>query len=735
MKQNNFLKIAFLFLFLFVFIFNSKAQSAGDIAFVGFNTDGDKDFAIVALADIAANSTIYFTDDSTTGVGSPSALTGGEGTITWSSGSNIINAGTIVIFSDLDNDSNPNFGVNIGSITRSGSFNISSSRDNIIAYIGTLGTPTTYIAAIQIGTASSGSYVIGPFDGDGITLTNTTLVIGTSLILADNSASPDGGVYNGSRSGQVSFSGYYSDIEDNSNWSTSTTDGESFLPFSQEAFTTNTTNWSGGTSSVWNLAGNWDNGIPTSSSLANIPEVGTAPIISSTATVGNLNITEADGLTISSGGSLIVGGTSTGNVTYNRTLTIDADNAKSWHLVSSPVSGEIMTDIRANNNLLTNGSSLVSFATYDNTTDANGDWVYFGNTATDALTNGRGYSAKVSSGDLSFTGTINTSNVSIALTQGSGGSGNNFNLLGNPYTSSINSGDFITQNTSELTQAEIYVWEEASEQYLTKLSSANFKVSPAQGFFVEASSTNSVVFSKGIQSHETDNFQKSVNTRPEVKLNVTDGSLNRFADIYYINGTTTGFDNGYDGKLFGGVSHSFAVFSNLVDNSNTEKYQIQSLPDSNYENMVVPIGGKEIVFTAEALNLPSGIKVFLEDRELSKFTRLDEVNSSYKITLGSALSGSGRFFLHTRSSALSTDDIALSGINIFATNKNTLRVTGVNDTNTSIKIYNILGKKILDTSFASKGVADVNLPNFTSGVYIVQLTTEKGKLSKKIVLE
>ena len=110
-------------------------------------------------------------------------------------------------------------------------------------------------------------------------------------------------------------------------------------------------------------------------------------------------------------------------------------------------------------------------------------------------------------------------------------------------------------------------------------------------------------------------------------------------------------------------------------------------------------------------------------------------NSSYKITLGSALSGSGRFFLHTRSSALSTDDIALSGINIFATNKNTLRVTGVNNTNTSIKIYNILGKKILDTSFVSKGVADVNLPNFTSGVYIVQLTTEKGKLSKKIVLE
>ena len=37
--------------------------STGDISFTAFNADGEDDFAIVALADIPANTTIYFSDN------------------------------------------------------------------------------------------------------------------------------------------------------------------------------------------------------------------------------------------------------------------------------------------------------------------------------------------------------------------------------------------------------------------------------------------------------------------------------------------------------------------------------------------------------------------------------------------------------------------------------------------------------------------------------------------------
>lgn len=415
MKQKYFLN----FFCFFLFSITSFAQSAGDIAFVGFNADGDDDFAIVALADIAASTTIYFTDTETTGVGSPSALAAGEGTITWNTGETTIKAGTIISFTDVDSDANTDFGASIGTITRSGSFTLSASKDGIIAFIGSdSSTPTTYIAAIQIG---NDNIHLGPFDGDAITLTNTGLVIGTSIIVADNSASPDGGHYSGSRSSETSYSDYYSEIETNGNWTTSTTDGEQYLPYSQEAFTINTTVWTGGTSSVWNLAGNWDNGIPTSSSFVSIPDVATSPIISSgtTANAGNVtiaaselltinaanaltvngNLTITGDLTINTGGSLIVKGTSTGNLKYIRSIA----TTDKWYLVSSPVVGETSADIITNSVSIPQGGvggTQFAIGTYSD------GWTY---NYSSTWTSGAGYTVKTSAaGDLVYSGTMPT---------------------------------------------------------------------------------------------------------------------------------------------------------------------------------------------------------------------------------------------------------------------------------------------------------------------------------------
>ena len=157
------------------------------------------------------------------------------------------------------------------------------------------------------------------------------------------------------------------------------------------------------------------------------------------------------------------------------------------------------------------------------------------------------------------------------------------------------------------------------------------------------------------------------------------------------------------------------------------------------ENFVVPVGikaqaGKEITFTAEATNLPNGLNVYLEDRESGTFTKLTS-STTYKVTLTTALNGIGRFYLHTAAKALSTDDVALSSISIYATNKNTLRIAGLDTTEGDVTIYNILGRKVVDQKVNSKGVIDVKLPNLSTGIYIVNVSTEKGNISKKIVLE
>ena len=76
--------------------------------------------------------------------------------------------------------------------------------------------------------------------------------------------------------------------------------------------------WTGASSADWSTAGNWDTGaLPTEFDYVTIPTgTGNNPIISATTAAVANNITTNDVLTIASGGSLIVGGTSTGNVTY-----------------------------------------------------------------------------------------------------------------------------------------------------------------------------------------------------------------------------------------------------------------------------------------------------------------------------------------------------------------------------------------------------------------------------------
>lgn len=778
MKQKYFLRLISIFIIAVVISHSTNAQTQGDIAFVGFNADGDDDFAIVVLADISADTTIYFTDDETTGVGSPSALAGSEGTITWSTGNSVIKAGTIVIFTDVDSDANPGFGSSIGSITRSGSFNLSGSKDGLIAFLGSdSSTPTTYIAALQIGNDNT---FLGPFDGDAITLTNTSLVIGTSIVVVDNTASPDGGIYNASRSSETVYSNYYSLISNSAtNWTTQTSDGELSLPFAQEAFTINTTNWTGATSSVWNLAGNWDNGIPTSSSLVTIPNVTTSPIVSSgtEALAGNLTIDSGESLTVSSdnsitisgqlavdgslslnsSGSLILKGTSNGNLTYNRNL-----GTTNWYLVASPFAGQTIVDFYTNESpALGSGSGdaqNVAIAPYDNSQAAAADrWSYYtegqvdgtgGDDTTDTFTSGIGYSVKMqAAGDIAFTGTMNTSDVGVSITDGTGGGGNAFNLIGNPFSSYLaaNSNadatnNLLSINTVNLTENTIWLWNQATGLYevINQASTSRF-IAPAQGFFVSSTGSNTFNFEENMQSHQsTDTFQRTT-TRPEVNLVMTDGTDTRDTNIYYIDGTTTGFDNGYDSSIFGGVANEFAIYTHAVANGTGKNLGIQSLPDNNFESMVIPVGinatsGTNITISAAGFNLPAGIDIYLEDKVDNTFTVLDS-SSDFTTTLSSDLNGIGRFFLHTSSQVLSTDDVNLDNISIYTSSENNLRIVGIQDGTTQLKIYNILGRQVLSTSFQGSGLNDIPLPNVRTGVYIVQLETQTGKLNKKVIIE
>lgn len=102
--------------------------SAGDIALIGFNFDDPDEFAFVLLTDIATGTQIKFTDN---GWKSDNSFYPNEGTITWTA-SAAYAAGTVLNFAAPAS----------GEFSSAGSFALSSSGDQILAYQGEAGAPT-----------------------------------------------------------------------------------------------------------------------------------------------------------------------------------------------------------------------------------------------------------------------------------------------------------------------------------------------------------------------------------------------------------------------------------------------------------------------------------------------------------------------------------------------------------------------------------------------------------------
>lgn len=474
-------------------------------------------------------------------------------------------------------------------------------------------------------------------------------------------------------------------------------------------------------------------------------------IATKTATINSLigldiggNLTINGDLSIMAGGSLKIAGTSSGNVTYNRTINFKNDNLKGWYLMASPVVGQTYNDSYVGINDIAENGTNNGIALYETATNT---WDYHQDTESTNFISGVGYSIKREAGlgNIPFKGTLNTNDLGVdVLLTSNVDETRRFNLLGNPYTSYINSATFLNDETAISETKTMWIYNEnlgTNGSYEVKRVIDALVLAPGQGFFVKANATAGTFnFDEANQSLSgADTFQKVSNS--EIKLTISDGEIYQYAKISYLDEATNGFDLGYEGELFSGNTENFAVYSELLNDNEGRKYQIQTLPNSDYKNMIIPIGlnvdaGKEIAFSAEALNLPSDIKVFLEDRITNTFTRIDEVNSSYKITSLEFLNGTGRFYLHTKtSSVLSSDTEILNSVSIYKTSNTNLKIAGLNQGQAVVSLFNILGEQVMQNSFEASTSNNITLPNLAIGIYVVKLQTSKGNITKKIILE
>ncbi len=297
--------------------------------------------------------------------------------------------------------------------------------------------------------------------------------------------------------------------------------------------------WEGSTNTDWNTNSNWSgSSVPTSSdnvtissSASNWPSIDnslSSPALCSDLTIetgAEMTILDNAGLSVSgditnngtfninssaSGeGSLLVSGSLSGTGTYNVQRYLSGSQ---WHLVSSPI---------------TNGVAGVFqdiwLRPYDESTNNFGEYIQPYQTP---MPTGQGFSVWADANETrTFTGTINHGSIGALSLQLTGAAGPNtgWNLMGNPYPSSIDwdaASGWLRTNIADA----VYVWN--SSQYSAyvggiPVNGGSRYIAPGQGFFLQATNVGaSVTMDNGIRLHNSVSFLKNTQSDPENTIRV-----------------------------------------------------------------------------------------------------------------------------------------------------------------------------------------------------------------------
>jgi hypothetical protein len=470
-------------------------------------------------------------------------------------------------------------------------------------------------------------------------------------------------------------------------------------------------------------------------------------------------------------GSLLVTDTTTGTITYKRNV-----NDTDWHLIAAPVAyqnvGTFVTDgANAINTSPTTGNYAVAY--YNSINESGKKWTYHNlmpdDTNEETLTNfvnGKGYSLnRTASGIFTFNGTmVNTDVVTASVNadntswNGIGNpssddyNGDYWSSIGNPFPSHLAGNNaanalqnLLTENAASLDPnfAFLYVWDGTAFKFFGNEPDATpLSLHPGQAFMVRfKDATETFTFYKWMQTHQISTAPLYRTTVfPKIIVNMSDGTQSKSTKISYYPEATSGLDIGYDAGAYQDGTPVFSINSHLINESEGLDFMVQSLPENSYESLVIPlsinaVANKELTFNADAINLQEGINIYLEDTLENTITRINE--TPYVVTVNEPLNGIGRFYLRTSETTLSTDDLATpTNVSIYKTTNANLRIVGLEEqVNANFKMYSILGKQVFVSSFNTKRVNDIVLPNLPTGIYLIHVISENEKQIKKIIME
>jgi hypothetical protein len=427
---------------------------------------------------------------------------------------------------------------------------------------------------------------------------------------------------------------------------------------------------------------------------------------------------------------------------------------------------------------------------FQNATNAYANWSSIGSTG--LLQPGQGYTLKGSgvaseSQNYTFVGKPNNGLITSTV------AANNLNLCGNPYPSALDVSKFIDDNLTSIT-GTLYFWEHFSTNtshnliqyqggYATRTKVGGTPpVTPAgisttgsssrvakqfipvgQGFFVTGNTTGGTITFNNSQRlfikednpsamsmYRNPQLSNQTITNPEDEYLITPyqkirlkyhspNEINKQLLIGFMNEMATdGVDLGYDG---------LSIDNNPTDvyfKLNNEKYNIQGVGYFDSSNSY-PIGlqtetaGISKISLEELEVFDSNQDVFIYDSVQNTYTNIQQQAFEVDLPAGTY---EDRFFLRfVNPNSLGVNENNLDNLLDILYSSSMEKLVINNLTNSiemnTVELFNLNGQKIYSWKIDNPSQSAVILPvhNLSTSVYIVKVITNKGLLSKKVIIE
>jgi hypothetical protein len=370
--------------------------------------------------------------------------------------------------------------------------------------------------------------------------------------------------------------------------------------------------------------------------------------------------------------------------------------------------------------------------------------------------------------NVMFSGKVNNGVITIPLALSADlTTTKDYNLIGNPYPSSIYANTFISNNPN--TSGTVYFWTHKtsisavnpgpnaqnfiSNDYAsynlsggtasnTGSAIPNGYIASGQGFLVEAVTATNVTFKNSMRNKTYTNTQFFRNAqsvadiakdRVWLDLQNSDGMFSQQL-IGYFNEATNGVDWGYDGLV--NPSRNYISFYSIIGD---EKFRIQGRSTFD-QNDRVPLGYFSAV--AGTFNISIDTKegalngiatnIYLEDKLLNVIHDLKQAPYAFSTDTGTF---DDRFILRYTNSALSTENFQTTNNSVVVSTKATeIKINSYIENIQSITVYDMLGRSLFEAKDIDNKTYSINRMASGQQALVVKITLKNGTIvSRKII--